>query len=273
MGGTVTLAFTLTPAAQFVWIAIGAGLVMFALWLIQLKTRDATPVDVGWSLSIGAAAIFVALTSSGDLWTRTLLATLAAIWALRLGGHLLVDRVLQHKPEDGRYAALRSKFAPGEQPIFAIVYFIQGTLVVALALPFVLGVRDTHPGLNGFDIAGLALWLVGLITEALADAQLRHFKAQPGNRGQVCDRGLWRYSRHPNFFGEWLMWCAYALIASSAPGGLWAWLAPALMLLLITRVSGIPPTEAQSIRSRGDAYRAYQRRTSAFFPLPPRVQA
>lgn len=267
------LAFTLTPAAQFMWIAIGAGIVMFALWLIQFKTRDATPVDVGWSLSIGAAAIFVALTSDGDLWTRSLLATLAAIWALRLGGHLLIDRVLQHKPEDGRYASLRAKFAPREQPIFAVVYLIQGLLVVALALPFVLGVRDTHPGFNALDIAGLSLWLIGLTTEAIADAQLRRFKAQPANRGQVCDRGLWRYSRHPNFFGEWLMWCAYALIASSASDGAWAWLAPALMLLLITCVSGIPPTEAQSIRSRGDAYRAYQKRTSAFIPLPPRARA
>jgi steroid 5-alpha reductase family enzyme len=137
----------------------------------------------------------------------------------------------------------------------------------------VLGVRDIHPGFNLFDIAGLILWLIGLTTEAIADAQLRRFKSQPTNRGQVCDRGLWRYSRHPNFFGEWLMWCAYALIASSAPDGYWAWFAPALMLLLITRVSGIPPTEAQSLRSRGDAYRAYQRRTSAFVPLPPRAQA
>ncbi len=263
-------AFPLDPSSQFIAIAIGAALVMLALWLIQLKTRDATPVDVGWSLSLGAAAVFCAVSGPGDVITRTLLAALATIWALRLGGHLLFDRVLQHKPEDGRYAALRAKFSPREQPIFALVYFIQGLLVAALSVPFVLGSRDSHAGLQLTDVAGAALWLVGLLIEAVADAQLRRFKSLPANRGQVCDRGLWHYSRHPNFFGEWLMWCAYALIATPAPLGILAWTAPALMLLLITRVSGIPPTEAQSLRTRGDLYRSYQARTSPFFPLPPR---
>lgn len=275
---------TLTWAAQLGWIGLGAAVVMFALWLRQTRTRDATAVDVGWSLSIGAAAVFVAITGGGDAWTRGLLAVLASVWAVRLGGHLLIDRIGTHKAEDGRYAALRKKFEPREQPIFLLVYAIQGLLVVLLSVPFVLGARDEHAGIGVWDVAGGAVWLLGWTIESIADRQLRAFKRETagggggagGDKGgarPVCERGLWRYSRHPNFFGEWLMWCGYAVIATPSASGILAWSAPLLMLVLITRVSGIPPTEAQAVRSRGEAYRSYQRRVSAFVPWFPKREA
>jgi len=266
MGGAVTL----TAWEQFAWIASGAAVVMLCLWGVQTRTRNATSVDAAWALCIGAAAVFAAITSSGDVWTRSLLAGLAAMWGVRLSMHILL-RMRAHAGEDGRYAALRRKFEPREQPVFLFVYGVQGLLVVALTSPFVLGSRDVASGLGVLDIAGGSLWLTGWMIESVADWQLRLFKRDPASRGGVCDVGLWRYSRHPNFFGEWLMWCAYALIATASPFGLLAWTAPLLMLVMILKVSGIPPTEAQSIRNRGEAYRAYQTRTSAFVPWPPRA--
>jgi steroid 5-alpha reductase family enzyme len=199
--------------------------------------------------------------------SRALVALFGGLWALRLC--LYLWRRVAREAEDGRYQALRARFGDAALPFF--VFFQMQALVVALfALPFAaVATRTSDPA--GWQVFAAALaWSVAVGGEALADFQLAHFRAKPANRGRSCREGLWAWSRHPNYFFEWLHWFTYLLLAIGSP---YWWLAlsgPVLMLLFLYRVSGIPWTEAQSLRSRGEDYRRYQREVSAFFPLPPR---
>lgn len=259
----------LTPLAQLLWILAGAVAVMGVLWLVQRRIRDAGVVDVGWAACLGAAAIFAALTGEGDAARRVLIGVMGGAWGFRLALHLLTDRVLKG-PEDGRYQMMRETFGPKVQPVFLAFFQAQAVLVAMLAPPFVLAASARGEAPTIFDVAGAFVWLVGLAGESLADRQLKAFKRDPASKGKVCAVGLWRYSRHPNYFFEWLMWIGYALVAMNASWGWVAWSAPALILLFVLKLTGIPPTEARAIRSRGDAYRAYQRTTSAFVPWFPK---
>ena len=257
-----------------VWIGVTAGLsvAMAALWIVQRRTGNAAIVDAGWAGGLGLAAIAAAAFGDGDPVRRALVAIAGGVWGVRLGAHLLADRILG-KPEEGRYVALRKAWGARTQVGFLLFYQAQALLAGFLAAPFLYAAHDREPGPGLRDLAAISLWLVALAGEAVADRQLAAFKADPATKGRVCRRGLWAWSRHPNYFFEWLVWCAFALLASGAPGGVVAWGAPAAMLYFILRVTGIPPTEAQALRSRGDEYRRYQREVSAFLPLPPRVRS
>lgn len=255
----------LTWSAQLAWIGAGAAMVMFALWIVQRLTRDAGVVDVGWAATLGLAAGFCALTGAGDSSRRVLIGIMGVVWGGRLALHLLFDRVLKG-PEDGRYQMMREKFGTRIQPVLLVFFLAQAVTVALLALPFALASQHAGASPSITDGLGLMVWVIGLAGEAVADRQLKRFKADPANAGRVCAIGLWRYSRHPNYFFEWLMWVAYALVASGWSFGLWAWSAPALMLLFILKLTGIPPTEARALRSRGETYREYQRTTSSFVP-------
>jgi steroid 5-alpha reductase family enzyme len=260
---------TLHWTDQLLIIAAGSSLVMAALWVLQLRTRDAGVVDVGWAACLGLAAAFCALSGPGDPTRRVIIACMGALWGLRLASHLLFDRVLKG-PEDGRYQMLRDKLGPRAAPVFFLFFQAQALFVLILSAPFLLASLDPRPAPALTDFLAPAIWLLGIIGESIADAQLKAFKRRPDSAGRVCDVGLWRYSRHPNYFFEWLMWIAYALIATHAPWGWIAWSAPAFILFLVLFVTGIPPTEARALRSRPDAYRRYQHTTSAFFPWFPR---
>ncbi len=248
---------------------LGAALLQAVLWMIQRRTGNAAIVDVGWCASLGLMGIGHALAGPGDAVTRAVVAALAGLWSLRLSWHLLHDRILGH-PEEGRYVDLRRQWGDRFQVKLFGFYQAQALLAAVLSLPFALAV--TRPQAGWLDAVAVAVWLAGLAVESVADRQLHRFKQDPRNRGQVCQEGLWRYSRHPNYFGEWLMWVAFAIPALGAAGGWLGLLAPALMLLFILKITGIPPTEAQALRSRGEAYRRYQRTTSAFVPWPPRKE-
>jgi steroid 5-alpha reductase family enzyme len=263
---------TLEWTAQLAWISAGAGAVMLALWAIQWKTRDAGVVDVGWAACLGLSAAFCAVTGPGDAERRLILGAMGAVWGLRLASHLLFDRVLKG-PEDGRYQMMREKLGSRVQPVMLAFFEAQALLVVVLSAPFVLGSLDTRPGPGWLDWTGLAIWIIGIAGESVADGQLKAFKKRATSKGQVCDVGLWRYSRHPNYFFEWLIWIGYATIATAAPMGWLAWSAPALILFFVLKVTGIPPTEARALKSRPEAYRRYQQTTSAFFPWFPRAAA
>ena len=246
-------------------IPVALGL-PFLAWLVYLRTDRADWIDVAWAYSLGALALLDAALGSGDPMRRLVLGLAGGAWGLRLGTHLAVR--VAGGPEDGRYQALRSDWGPRPHARFLGFFLLQGVMNLGLGLPFLLGATDPTPGVPVWTWLGLALAAIGVAGETLADAQLRAFKAH-GTRGEVCRRGLWAWSRHPNYFFEWLTWVGFALAAQGRPAGLAAWLAPALMYLLLTRVTGIPPTEAQSLRSRGDAYRRYQCEVSAFFPRTP----
>ena len=195
---------------------------------------------------------------------------LVTVWSVRLGVHLFV-RVRSHHPvEDVRYARLRQEWGSATHQRMFGFFQLQGVLQLVLATPWIAVLLDTTPvatfQLSGWSLTGLLVWVVGLAGESIADRQLARFRANPANRGQVCQSGLWNHSRHPNYFFEWMIWVAYAVFALGSPWGWIGLLSPLLMGHFLINVTGIPMTEALSVQSKGDAYREYQRTTSAFVP-------
>lgn len=247
------------------WLVAAAVGVQAALWRIQMRTQDASTIDVGWTVLVGAGAIAAGVLVSGDPATRALVSALAAVWAARLGWYLVGDRS-RSGVEDGRYRALRDEWGPRAPRNFLLLYLAQVPIAALFIAPLVAAMQ--RAALDGWMAAGIAVWLASVAGESIADAQLARFRADPANRGRVCQAGLWRYSRHPNYFFEWTHWFTYVLIAH---GAAITWIGPVAMLLFLFRVTGIPHTERQALRSRGEAYRAYQRTTSVFVPLPPRA--
>ena len=258
-----------TPALLLT--AVAALLVIFAaLFAIARRVDNFGLVDPVWSYAFGLLAVFYALFAPGWSVRRALIATMAVLWSVRLGTHLAI-RVLGHHPvEDGRYRQLRQDWKNNFAAKMFGFFELQAVSVVLLGAAFLLAARNPAPALHPLEIAGAALWLFSVTGEALADAQLAAFQRDAANKTKICDIGLWRYSRHPNYFFEWLTWVAYFVFALASPAGWIALVGPASILWLLLRVTGIPMTEAQSLRSRGDAYRRYQQTTSAFVPWPPK---
>ena len=247
---------------------VGTALVFAAVYGLARRLDNYGVVDVAWSYAFGLLAGFYAIAGAGWPGRRFVLAAMVAVWSLRLGTHLLVRVAGHHPVEDSRYVQLRRDWAQGFQRKMFGFFQLQALSVIGLGIGFLLSAQNPRPGLQPLEIAGVGLWLIGLLGESVADAQLAAFKRVPAHRGRVCDVGLWRYSRHPNYFFEWLIWVAYFVFALASP---WGWLAvigPAGILFLLLRVTGIPMAEEQSLRSKGEAYRRYQETTSAFVPLP-----
>jgi len=256
-----------------VWglLAVGAALAsvsMALLWALAVRIQDASHVDVAWATLIVCAAIAYALLADGDVAHRMLAALLASIWGFRLGLYLLFDRVLGRE-EDGRYQELRSKWGERANRNFFWFFQFQAALVVFFSLPYALISLDPADGLGLVEWAGVTIWAIGNAGAIASDRQLARWRADPANRGKTARHGLWSWSRHPNYFFEFVTWLGVALVASAAPWGWVAWAVPAVLLYFLFRVTGIPATEAQALRSRSD-YEEYQRTTSSFVPLPPK---
>lgn len=256
------------------WTAAALGLLLMAAWMGALyasgrRTRNAGIVDVGWTLGIPILAALFALVLPGWGPRRWLAAVPVALWGLRLGLYLLFTRVLGH-PEEGRYVQLRKEWGEKAELKLFLFFQFQGLLDLFFALPFLLMSRNPAAAFHPLEWAGAAVWLLGWTGEVAADIQLHRFKADPSNRGKTCRAGLWRHSRHPNYFFEALLWCGFALMASPSPLGPLAWLVPALLLYFLFRVTGIPATEAQALRTRGEDYADYIRTTPAFVPWFPK---
>ena len=253
-------------------ISVGAGIgvgLLFLLWIWHLRLRNAAVVDVGWTVAIGLQAVTAALLGPGDVTRRVIVGVVGGLWSLRLAVHLA--RRVGSEPEDPRYGELRARWKGNLHLKFLAFFLFQGLLATGLALPFFVAAADPSPALHPFLWSGVALAVLSVVGEGVADAQLRRFRADSANRGAVCRVGLWGWSRHPNYFFDWLAWCAFVLLALGSPWG-WATVgSPLLMLYFLLRVTGIPATEAHALRSRGDAYARYQREVSAFVPLPPRI--
>jgi steroid 5-alpha reductase family enzyme len=242
---------------------------MSGLWLLSLVKRDASIVDVWWGPGFAAIAwLAFALGAGGDPARRVLSLALVSIWGLRLGGYLLWRN--WGEPEDARYAAMRrrqgARFA---RQSLVTIFGLQGTLMWLVSLPVQVVQVSSGGGLGGLDALGVAVFAVGLTFEAVGDAQLARFRADPANAGQVMDRGLWRYTRHPNYFGDFCVWWGLFAIALATPAGPWTLVSPVVMSVLLLRVSGVTLLE-RSIGRRRPAYADYAARTSAFFPRPPR---
>ncbi|HVN42950.1 MAG TPA: DUF1295 domain-containing protein [Steroidobacteraceae bacterium] len=248
-------------------LALFAVLALAVLaWAVSVARHDASLVDRFWSLFfLCGAATYTAATGARGARATVVLVLLAA-WALRLA--LYITWRNWGGPEDHRYRAIRRRNEPGfAWKSLYLVFGLQGLLASLISLPILAAIGRSAP-LNPLDGAGLALWLLGFAFEVAGDAQLAHFRADPQSRGRVLDTGLWRYTRHPNYFGEATLWWGFYLLAA-ATGAYWTVVSPLLMTYMLLRVSGVALLE-QDIHERRPAYRAYIARTSPFLPRPPR---
>ncbi|MCC5838974.1 MAG: DUF1295 domain-containing protein [Opitutales bacterium] len=255
-------------------LAVGCGGVFGALWARQQQTQNAGIVDVGWAYAVGALLFAYALIVPGNGWRQAVIVACGGFWSLRLGMHIL-QRYLTETKEDRRYRHLREHWGKAAGAKF--FWFFQGqalaaVLLTAPLLPLFLFAEP--PGI--WTWAGAILILGAVVGEWRADAQLHRWRLNRANRGRTCRTGLWRYSRHPNYFFEWAHWLGYPVMALDLWGtGSGGWIAvtviPALvMLALLLRGTGIPYTEKQALRSRGEDYARYQREVSAFVPWFPK---
>ena len=249
---------------------LGATMAMMvALWLVSLAIKNASIVDIFWGAGFAAIAVITFIQTDGYLTRKRLITALALIWGLRLALHIGWRN--HGKGEDFRYQAMRKRI--GERFAFVslfTVFGLQGVLMWLISLPLQVAQLSRDPApLTWLDVLGTALWIVGFLFEAIGDLQLTLFRINPVSRGRVMDRGLWAYTRHPNYFGDALLWWGFFLIASATPNGWWTVISPVLMTTLLMKVSGVALLEKTLLKTRPE-YRDYVRRTSAFFPMPPR---
>ena len=250
--------------------ALGAVLLfMTAVWLVSLVRRDASIVDIAWGPGFLVAAWAYRLVSGDEATPRQLaFLTLLHVWGLRLALHLL-RRNWGH-PEDRRYRRMRERSGSFWRASLFKVFWLQAVIAWIVSAPVGVVLLSGGPAaLGGLDGLAAAVVALGLIFEAGGDWQLARFRRDPANRGRVCDVGLWRYTRHPNYFGDALAWWGFYVFAAATPGGWWSAVGPLLMTVLLVRVSGVAMLEPDLRRSK-PGYGAYVGRTSSFFPWPPR---
>lgn len=253
-------------------LGVSAAVVLIAatlLWTVSLRRRDASIVDAFWGPAFALVGALGLALGAAPLARRLLVFALVAIWGLRLGLH--IHRRNRGQGEDFRYRAMRERHGErfGRVSLFTVFLF-QGVLVLVVAQPVLVAAGGAEPvALGGLDLAGALLWAVGFLFEAVGDAQLARFRADPANRGRVMDRGLWRFTRHPNYFGDALVWWGFFCFAAAVPGGWWTVYSPMLMTLLLMRVSGVTLLEKR-LHETKPAYREYAERTNAFLPWFPR---
>ena len=241
---------------------------MTIIWMVFRRMDNAAIVDVGWGSGFVIVGLVYLVMGQGLIERRLLLSALMLIWGGRLAWHLLTDRILSGKPEDGRYQDFRAKWKDGINKKFFFFFQFQALLVVFFSLPMLLVASNAASTISILEWIAVAVWLVGVLGESIADDQLKKFKDNPVNKGRTCQVGLWRYSRHPNYFFEWVIWISYSLLALAAPYGWIGLLSPIGMLYILLRVTGVSLTEEHALRTRGEEYRDYQRTTSVFIPMP-----
>lgn len=250
--------------------AAAVAAVMLATWGIATWRRDVSLVDIVWGPSFAVVATVGLLVGDGSGARRVLLAAMVGLWGLRLGAYL-AWRNLGHG-EDKRYRKMRERVGERFWLVSLVTVFgLQGLLVLVVSLPVQLAAGAEEPeGLGPLAVVGLAVWLVGVAFEAVGDAQLARFKADPANEGEVMDRGLWAWTRHPNYFGDACAWWGTFLVAAEAAPARWGVVGPIVMTVLLLRVSGVSLLE-RDIGERRPGYADYVRRTSAFLPRPPKA--
>ncbi len=263
------MGLTMVLMVLYGWAAM--ALLQLGLYLIQRARRDAGIVDAGWAFGLAVLALWYAWNGTGDPSRRLLVALLGGVWGLRLSAYLFLDRVLP-PGEDGRYQMLRERWGDRAQLWFFLFFQVQAFWSVLFSIPFLAVTSNASP-LGPWDILGTVIWLVAVGGESVADRQLARWRSRPENHGKTCREGLWRLSRHPNYFFEWIHWWAYVCLSIGTP---WVWAAlagPVAMLLFLYKITGIPYTEARALASRGEDYARYQRSTSAFVPWFPRKES
>jgi steroid 5-alpha reductase family enzyme len=267
----------MTPLTLVILLAFGLSVMMALAWAVAVWSGKSGWIDVFWTFAVGLGGVAGSLLPVNDVGAfalrQWLVAALCAAWSLRLGHYIAVRSV--RRGDDPRYAQMRQDWGDdfGRKLFWLLQLQVAAALVLAISIA--IGAHRPVQGLVMTDILGGIILVAAVFGEGLADRQLERFSADPANKGRVCDIGLWRVSRHPNYFFEWLVWVACATIAVDISGGYRpGWLAlaaPLQMYWLLVHVSGIPPLEAHMLRSRGDRFREYQRRVNAFWPGPPKA--
>ena len=263
-------------------LLVGAVLLVMAVvmitgWTVQRAANNGGWTDVFWTYGTGATCALAALAPLGGqgapTWRQMMVAALVAIWAARLGTYVAVR--VAGGSEDARYAALRRVWSGKFQLNMFGLLIVQAPATALLSVSVLLAARNPDPALRWQDIAGALILAGSILGEGLADGQMKRFKADASNKGKVCDAGLWAWSRHPNYLFEALGWVAYPVIAVQLAHP-WTWaslIGPVTMFVILRFATGVPPLEEAMVRSKGDAYRDYQARVSAFLPRPPRKAA
>jgi steroid 5-alpha reductase family enzyme len=258
------------PGSVLAVATVATVVVILLTWLLSLRLRDASVIDPVWGPAFVVVAVAAALVGNGCLARRWLLLGLTALWGLRLGWHL-TKRKLHERVEDRRYAAMRVAH-PHNFALWSLgwVYAVQGVMVVIISLPIQVAAQSPDR-LSWAIVPGLIVYLTGLAFESIGDEQLRRFKTRPLSKGQVMDGGLWRYTRHPNYFGDACVWWGIWLVVLPSSGTWWTAIGPALITFFLVRISGKEMLE-RDIAERRPGYADYIRRTSGFIPRPPRAK-
>lgn len=253
-----------------VWLVglASALALVIVVWSVSLLRRDASIIDIFWGPGfVLMAGVYSVL---GDGWPprKLLVVSLVSLWGMRLGAHLFWRN--RGKPEDYRYRRMRDRHGKGFAWVsLTHVFLLQGVLMWLISAPLLQAIHVSRPaGFTGFDLAAAALFAVGLTFESVGDWQLARFRADPANRGKVMRRGLWRYTRHPNYFGDAVVWWSFFVLALATPGASWTVFGPLLMTFLLLKVSGVALLEKDLARKPG--YADYAASTSLFLPWPPR---
>lgn len=260
---------TLDPLTVLVVVYGVMACVMVALWLADRRIHNASIADVGWCVGLVGAVAWYGWSTTGDLERKILLLSMASLYGVRLGLYILLNRVIG-KEEDARYRQLRCEWGSSESVRLFAYFQLQAAAVALFSLPFLVLMQNIVPPFSLWELAGFLVWLVAIVGEGFADWQLAQFRSKSWNRDRVCREGLWFYSRHPNYFFEWLHWWAYVVMAVGTSGWLLTWIGPVAMGWALLKVTGVPLAEAQALRSRGEEYRIYQRTTNRFIPWWPK---
>jgi len=245
---------------------VACCVVMLLVYLWAYNIKNAGVVDIFWAFNFSIIAVLLYFLADGWMQRKIIICCMVLIWSLRLGIYLLI-RVGSHlDEEEGRYKKMREEWGASVNRKLFLFFQAQALSNIYLAIPFFLIAFNTKENISALEYTGVIVWAVGICGEAFSDAQLKRFKKNPANKGKVCNAGLWNYSRHPNYFFESVIWIGYFLVALNANYGWIGFLSPLTITLLLFRVTGIPLTEQQAIRSKGEAYKEYQRTTSMFVP-------
>lgn len=244
-------------------------LLLVCLWMVSLYLKDASIIDFFWGPGFGIIAISTLVMTQSFSSQAILLLVLSLIWGLRLGIYLFLRN--HGKPEDYRYQQMRNKYGSHFWLIsLIIVFLLQGVIMLIVSLPLQAGIRSSMEGaLNEFHYMGALVWTAGFLMESIGDWQLARFKKNPANQGKVMDQGLWRYTRHPNYFGDFLVWWGLYLVSIGGGSNYWTAIGPLVMSIFLMKISGVTLLESNLKKSK-PGYEEYMKKTSSFFPLPPK---
>jgi steroid 5-alpha reductase family enzyme len=250
----------MVQALLFLW--------MGGLYLLARSQKDAGYVDLGWTFGLGAAVMLLSCLLEGYAPRQILLSTMAVIWAGRLGFYIFFNRI-KGQEEDARYRELRNHWGKKAEAYFLVAFLAEGFLVMLFCVPFIVLLQNPAAQWSAWEGVGLLVWVTAIVGELIADRQLASHRSNPSNRGKTCQAGLWKYSRHPNYFFEWLHWWAYVLMGVGVVNGWFTLLGPLVMFAFLFWITGIPHTERRASAHRPD-YLEYQQTTSMFIPWFPK---